>query len=213
MKRCALTASKRFLRWARSAEKIDLFDEDYLARLDKIKLPNTKIELLKQLLAKALNEFKKTNQHKAIEFSKKFRSLVELYNERKEDDAFTSEVHQEAVDSFLELMEQLKQEMGSFEALGITVEEKAFYDILKAVAVKYQFPYEEQRLLTLAAEVKAVVDDKTKYPDWNNRQDIRASLRVELIMLLSRNGYPPVTHAEVYRDVFEQAENFKKYSA
>ncbi|MCD6009537.1 type I restriction endonuclease subunit R [Halomonas sp. IOP_31] len=196
-----------------SAEKIDLFDEDYLARLDKIKLPNTKIELLKQLLAKALNEFKKTNQHKAIEFSKKFRSLVELYNERKEDDAFTSEVHQEAVDSFLELMEQLKQEMGSFEALGITVEEKAFYDILKAVAVKYQFPYEEQRLLTLAAEVKAVVDDKTKYPDWNNRQDIRASLRVELIMLLSRNGYPPVTHAEVYRDVFEQAENFKKYSA
>ncbi|MDK9687882.1 HsdR family type I site-specific deoxyribonuclease [Halomonas sp. LC1] len=194
-----------------SADTIDIFDEDYLARLDKIKLPNTKIELLKQLLAKALNELKKTNQHKAIEFSKKFRSLVELYNERKEEDAFTSEVHQEAVDSFLNLMTQLKEEMGSFEELGITVEEKAFYDILKAVALRYQFSYEEERLLALAADVKAVVDDKTKYPDWNNRQDIKAALRVELIMLLSKNGYPPVTHAEVYRDVFEQAENFKQH--
>tara|TARA_R110000824_G_scaffold218100_1_gene404603 strand:- start:23015 stop:26236 length:3222 start_codon:yes stop_codon:yes gene_type:complete len=194
-----------------SADTIDIFDEDYLARLDKIKLPNTKIELLKQLLAKALNELKKTNQHKAIEFSKKFRSLVELYNERKEEDAFTSEVHQEAVDSFLNLMTQLKEEMGSFEELGITVEEKAFYDILKAVALRYQFAYEEERLLALAADVKAVVDDKTKYPDWNNRQDIKAALRVELIMLLSKNGYPPVTHAEVYRDVFEQAENFKPH--
>ena len=37
-----------------SADTIDIFDEDYLARLDKIKLPNTKIELLKQLLAEAL---------------------------------------------------------------------------------------------------------------------------------------------------------------
>lgn len=194
-----------------SDDTIDIFDEDYLARLEKIKLPNTKIELLKQLLAKALSELKKTNQHKAIEFSKKFRSLVELYNERKEEDAFTSEVHQEAVDSFLNLMTQLKEEMGAFEELGITVEEKAFYDILKAVALRYQFAYEEERLLALAADVKAVVDDKTKYPDWNNRQDIKAALRVELIMLLSRNGYPPVTHAEVYRDVFEQAENFKRH--
>ena len=77
--------------------------------------------------------------------------------------------------------------------------------------MRYQFAYEEERLLALAADVKAVVDDKTKYPDWNNRQDIKAALRVELIMLLSKNGYPPVTHAEVYRDVFEQAENFKQH--
>ncbi|SDI97479.1 type I restriction enzyme, R subunit [Ferrimonas sediminum] len=193
------------------AEKIDIFDEDYLARLDKIKLPNTKIELLKKMLAKALGEFKKTNQHQAIEFAKKFRSLVDLYNERKEEDAFTVEVHQEAVDSFLSLMADLKQEMGSFKDLGITIEEKAFYDILKAVAVKYQFSYDEVRLLKLATKVKAVVDDKAKYPDWNNREDIKSALKVELIMLLSKNGYPPVAIDDVYHDVFEQAENFKTH--
>ncbi len=40
---------------------IDIFDEDYLAKIDKIKLPNTKIKLLQQLLAKAIAEFKKVN--------------------------------------------------------------------------------------------------------------------------------------------------------
>jgi len=34
----------------------DIFDEEYLAKIDKIKLPNTKIKLLQQLLAKVIGE-------------------------------------------------------------------------------------------------------------------------------------------------------------
>ena len=192
-----------------SATEIDLFDDEYLERIDKIKLPNTKIQLLKKLLAKALSEFKKTNKVKALDFSKRLQSLVEKYNERKEDDAYTTAVHNEAINGLFDLMADLKTEMGSFEALGISLEEKVFYDILKKVAEKYEFTYEEDRLLDLAAKVKAVVDDKAQFPDWNHRGDIKASLRVELIMLLSKHGYPPVTFNEVYQDVFEQAEHFK----
>ena len=192
-----------------SATEIDLFDDDYLERIDKIKLPNTKIQLLKKLLAEALSEFKKTNKVKAVDFSKRFQSLVEKYNERKEEDAFTIAVHDEAINGLFDLMVDLKTEMGSFEQLGISLEEKAFYDILKKVAEKYEFTYEEDRLLDLATKVKAVVDDKAQFPDWNHRGDIKASLRVELIMLLSKHGYPPVTFNEVYQDVFEQAEHFK----
>lgn len=51
--------------------KQDLFDEDYLAKIDKIKLPHTKIKLLQQLLAKAIGEIKKVNKVKGIDFSKK----------------------------------------------------------------------------------------------------------------------------------------------
>ena len=40
---------------------IDIFDEDYLAKIDKIKLPNTKIKLLQKLLEKAIGEVAKTN--------------------------------------------------------------------------------------------------------------------------------------------------------
>ena len=31
------------------AKEVDLFDEDYLAKIEKIKLPNTKIKVLQQL--------------------------------------------------------------------------------------------------------------------------------------------------------------------
>ena len=44
----------------------DLFDADYLAKIDKIKLPNTKIKLLQQLLAKVIGEIKKVNKVKEI---------------------------------------------------------------------------------------------------------------------------------------------------
>ncbi|PVZ65660.1 type I restriction endonuclease subunit R [Pelagibaculum spongiae] len=195
------------------ATAIDIFDDDYMEKIDKIKLPNTKIQLLQKLLKKALEEFKKTNKSKGVDFTKKFQSLVDKYNERKEEDAFTVEVHDEAISEMFGLMGELKTEMNSFEDLGISLEEKAFYDILKKIADKYQFDYQEDRLLILAAKVKQVVDDKAAFPDWNNRADIQAELRVALIMLLSKNGYPPVTYAEVYKEVFDQAEHFKAHRA
>ena len=42
--------------------EIDIFDDDYLAKLEVIKQPNTKLQLLQQMLAKAIGEFKKTNK-------------------------------------------------------------------------------------------------------------------------------------------------------
>ena len=62
----------------------------------------------------------------------------------------------------------------------------------------------------LSKEVKIVVDDKAKYTDWNNRDDIKAELKFDLIILLGENDYPPVDRDEVYKEIFEQAENFKK---
>ena len=96
--------------------------------------------------------------------------------------------------------------------LGIDFEEKAFYDILKNIAVKFKFEYPEDKLIKLSKEVKKVVDDKAKYTDWAQRDDIKAELKVDLIITLDENGYPPVTKDEVFKEIFEQAENFKKYS-
>ena len=66
-------------------------------------------------------------------------------------------------------------------------------------------------MLHLAKEVKKVVDDKARYTDWSVRDDIKAELKADLIILLAENGYPPVDRDEVYKEIFEQAENFKKY--
>ena len=191
--------------------KIDIFDEDYINKINKIKLPNTKIKLLQQLLAKALEEFKKVNKVKAVDFSKKFNALVEKYNERKENDVLQSNVLDDFTEDIIDLYYALQKEKESFIDLGIDFEEKSFYDILKTIAIKYDFSYPEDKLLALSKEVKIVVDDKSKYTDWNIREDIKAELKVDLIILLDKHGYPPITKDDVYKEIFEQAENFKKF--
>lgn len=192
-------------------QQIDLFDEDYLAKIEKIKLPNTRIKLLQQLLAKAIDDFKKINKIKGIDFSEKFKSLVERYNERKEQDVLVSNVLEDFTDEIIDLFRALKKEKESFAEMGIDFEEKAFYDILKALTIKYDFEYPDDKLLQLAKAVKAVVDDKARYIDWSQREDIKAELKADLIILLAEYGYPPVDRDEVYKEIFEQAENFKKY--
>ncbi|WP_395043093.1 type I restriction endonuclease subunit R [Flavobacterium sp.] len=190
----------------------DIFSEEYMAKIDKIKLPNTKIKLLQTLLAKAIEEYKKVNKIKGVDFSKKLKKLVDVYNERKEFDVLQSEVLEDVAQQFADLFAELKLERNSFMELGIDFEEKAFYDILKAIAIKFKFEYPEDKLIKLSKEVKKVVDDKAKYTDWAQRDDIKAELKVDLIITLDENGYPPVTKDEVFKEIFEQAENFKKYS-
>ncbi len=188
----------------------DLFDEDYLAKIDKIKLPHTKIKLLQQLLAKAIGEIKKVNKVKGIDFSKKMQTLVERYNERKEDDILRSEVYEEMAEHLTNLIWEVQKEFTAGDELGIDFEEKAFYDILKDLCIKYDFKYPEEKLIVLAQAVKDLVDSQAKYPDWSKREDIKSALKVGLIILLDEHGYPPVERDEVYVEIFEQAENFKK---
>jgi type I restriction enzyme R subunit len=188
----------------------DLFDEDYLAKIDKIKFPNTKIKLLQQLLAKVIGEIKKVNKVKGIDFSKKMQSLVEKYNERKENDVLRSEVYDEMAEHLTNLIWEVQKEFTAGVELGIDFEEKAFYDILKELCIKYDFSYPEEKLIDLAKAVKDLVDAQAKFPDWSKREDIKSALKVGLILLLDEHGYPPVERDEVYRDIFEQAENFKK---
>ena len=191
--------------------EIDIFDESYLAKIEKIKLPNTKIKLLQQLLLKAIDSLKKTNKIQGVDFSRKFRAIVDKYNERSEQDILNSNVLEDFTDEIIDLYHELRKEKSSFQDMGIDFEEKAFYDILKAIAHKYDFDYPDDKLIHLAKEVKKVVDDKAKYTDWNHRDDIKADLKVDLIILLAENGYPPITKDEVFKEIFEQAENFKKH--
>lgn len=189
----------------------DIFDEDYLAKIDKIKLPNTKIKLLQQLLAKVIGEIRKVNRAKGIDFTKKMQALVERYNQRDENDVLTGDVLEDMAEQLTNLIWEVHKEFSAGDVLGIDFEEKAFYDILKELCVKYDFKYPEDKLIELAKAVKDLVDKQAKFPDWNKRDDIKSALKVGLILLLDEFDYPPVERDEVYVEIFEQAENFKKY--
>ncbi|BDD07597.1 DEAD/DEAH box helicase [Fulvitalea axinellae] len=190
----------------------ELFSDEYLRMLGNIKLPNTKIQMLQKLLAKAIGKLKKVNKMQGVDFSKKMKALVDRYNER-DGNLYTGAEFDHIANEMTELIMKVRAEFSAGDNLGIDFEEKAFYDILKALANRYDFDYAEDKLLHLAKEVKKIVDDKAKYADWNQREDIKAELKVDLIMLLAENDYPPVDRDEVYREIFEQAENFKKYAS
>ena len=77
--------------------------------------------------------------------------------------------------------------------------------------MKYDFSYPKEKLLTLAKAVKLAVAERIQYTDWNQREDIKSGLKVALILLLAKHGYPPVDRNEVYQEIFEQAESFTSF--
>lgn len=190
----------------------DLFSDEYLAKIQQIKLPNTKVKILQKLLRQAIDEYKKVNKIKGVEFSERLQHIVDSYNDRSSDLAFANEVLDDVAEQLAQLLQELKKDKKSFEGLGIDFEEKAFYDILDAVSKKYKFDYPQNKMIELSKEIKKIVEDKSRYTDWSSRDDIKANLQVDLIILLDRYGYPPVTIDDVYKEVLEQAENFKKFA-
>lgn len=196
-------------------EAIDLFSEEYLERIKRMRLQNTKIKILTQLLKKKVDEFKKVNKIKAKTFEERLQAIVDDYNSRMTDKEYIKKILDSVADQLLDLLSQLKDEENSFSAMGIDYEEKAFYDILVAVAEKFQFDYPDDKNIELAKEIRAALRDKEKYSDWANSMQIKALMQADIIMILAKHGYPPVPpeiYEKVYNDILEQAESFKKYS-
>lgn len=197
---------------------IDLFDKDYLDKINNIKMPNTKIKVLQQLLSQAIDEFKKINKIKAVSFSERLSSIVDAYNKRPFDQILVSELLDDVAEQLITLMGDLVEEKESFEELGINYEEKAFYDVLVSVEQKYGFEFPEEKNIALAKKICELVSDKAKYADWANRRDIKAELQSDIIIALAEEGFPPIPSSKnpedyqsVYTSVIEQAENFKRY--
>lgn len=192
----------------------DIFGEDFQKQLDGIKLPISKFNALLKLVRKAISAYGKVNKVKAVEFDERLRAVVDRYNNR-DSQVFTSEGIAELVDilssEIIDIMTDLVEDKDSFIALGITFEEKAFYDILIKVRDDNGFEYPDDKCLVLAKDIKALVDDKTIYADWITRNDIKDQLSMDLTLLLYKREYPPEWDEEIFEKVMAQTKNFKKW--
>lgn len=193
----------------------DLFGEEFLKQLDEVNLPITKFNALLKLLRKAVSGYGRVNKIKAIIFNERLRKVVDTYNDRDKL-VFTSEVVADFIndlsDELLKIFADLRADQASFEKLGVTYEEKAFFDILVKVRDEHKFKYEDEKCLVLAKKIKEMVDDKSQFADWSSRDDIKNQLNMDLTVLLYNSGYPPEWDEEVFVQVLEQAENYKKYA-
>ena len=101
---------------------------------------------------------KKVNKVKGVDFTRKMLILVDRYNQHDENDILRSEVYEEMAEQLTNLIWEVHKEFKARDELGIDFEEKAFYDILKELCVKYVFNYPEDKLIELAKRVKDLVD-------------------------------------------------------
>ncbi len=196
-----------------NTEEIDLLANSYVARINRLPLKNTKVKLLEQLLKRVIDGVMKVNKVKGVDFSKRLNEIVKRYNDRTDDLVFADEVITDVATQLTDLLNKIKDESQLPEGIP-DIEVKAFYDILKSVAEKYAFVenFTEEQFKCLAIEIKGIVDDNSAYIDWDKRDDIKASMKVAIVLTLAKEKFPPYTKDEVFKEIFEQAENFKKHN-
>ena len=194
-----------------NTEQIDLLASQYMNKLKRLPYKNTKVKLMEQLLKRVINCVKKVNKVKAVSFTDRLNGIIDRYNDRSDDIVLADEIVSEVASQLADLFEEIKRDSHLPDGIP-DIEVKAFYDILKSVAERYGFldQYTEDQYIALAKDVKKVVDDKTQYIDWDRKADIKAQLKVQIILTLAKHGYPPATRDDVFRAIFEQAENFKR---
>ena len=215
-----------------SGEEEEIFSPEYFEKLSDVKMPATKLELLIKMLRKQIKEYGKVNQLAAKSFQEMIEKTIAEYHERRkhltaEEAGATQEIASEdiikaATEQALEILRQMNENRESFRKIGLTFEEKAFYDILIALRDQYNFEYGTDKEIdgivlndkckSLAKKVKEIIDTKSSYADWLNNQNIRNRLKFDIKICLVKNGYPPEYSPEVFNNVMKQVENFEEYS-
>lgn len=213
-----------------SGEEEDLFSPEYFEKLSDIKMPATKLEILIKMLRKQIKDYGKVNQVAAKSFQEMLEKTIAEYHERRkslslEEAGETQEqasenIIQNATQQALEILKQMQENRESFRKMGLTFEEKAFYDILIALRDQYNFEYGKDKEIngvivndkckSLAKKVKEIIDSKSSFADWLNNQMVRDELKFDIKLCLIKNGYPPQYSPEVFTKVMEQVENFEE---
>lgn len=210
----------------------DIFSPEYQEKLVNIKLPATKLEILVKMLRRQIKEYAKTNQVTAKAFNEMLEETIKEYHERRKhlsneeagqmQEKASDDIIKAATQQVWEILDKLKENKESFRKIGLTFEEKAFYDILVALRDEHNFEYGEdvekdgvivnEKCKNLAKKVKEIIDIKSSFADWLNNKNVRDNLKLEIKICLAKNGYPPQYSPEVFSKVMDQVENFEENS-
>jgi type I restriction enzyme R subunit len=177
--------------------EISVLDDDFLEDVRNMEHKNLAIELLQKLIDDEITARTAKNAANQIAFSERLNKAVAKYRNRSVE---TSQV----IEALIALAKELKNAADEGEELGLSVEEKAFYDaLLRDGSAASEMKNED--LITIAIKLADTIRKSAK-PDWAVRENLRASMRLKIKKILSRSGYPPDKTDEAIKYVVEQAE-------
>lgn len=211
----------------------NIFSPEFIEHINNIPAPATRLEVLIKMLRRAISQYKDTNKIAAEKFEEMLKKTLEEYHKRR--DALTAgeatatqsetvnEIVKSATEQAIEILGRLGEDKESFRQLGLTFQEKAFYDILMAMRDKHNFEYGEDKKVgtlivndkckILAKKIKELIDTQSSFTDWLNNDNVKADLNGKLFFLLAKNGYPPTYSDEVFNEVLDQVENYKEHQS
>lgn len=166
--------------------EFSLFDEAFMQEVHNMKEKNLAVELLTKLLKEKIVTSKKTNVIKSDLFSDMLSQSLSNYLKG----LLTNE---EVIEELLKLAEQIKNSDKEGNELGLSVEEKAFYDALSSPEGVRQ-AYSDEEFIAMTKELTEELQ-KNRTIDWNRKESARARMRVMVKRLLKKYKYPP-KHAE-----------------
>ena len=195
-----------------------------------VHLPATKLEFLVKMLRKQIKEYGKVNRLASKTFQEMLEKTIAEYHERRKrlsaeeagetQERASEDIIQSATKQALDILRQMNEDRDSFRKIGLTFEEKAFYDILIAMRNQYNFEYGQDKneggilvndkCKALAKKIKELIDLKSSFADWLNNKNVRDRLKFDIKVCLVKNGYPPQYSPDVFKQVMEQVENFQE---
>lgn len=211
-------------------EQEDIFSPEFYEKLSDIKMPASKLELLIKTLKNQIIEYNKTNQVAAKKFHEMLEKTIAEYHQRRKQltseeagetqEQASEDIIRSATEQALKILQEINESRESFRKVGLTFEEKAFYDVLITLRDHYNFEYGQDKVVNgitvndkckaLAKKVKDIIDTKSSFADWLNNQIVRDQLKFDIKVCLIKNGYPPQYSPEVFQKVMEQVENFEE---
>ena len=182
-----------------SINVIELLSPERIEELRKKNPPLVFVEIVKQLLERAIAEARKSNYFKSQEYSKRLRKILEAYNER--DYTFVADT---TIVELVNFASEMVSDEKEAEALGITGRERAFYDALIRDKSAQEL-LEDETLKLIAVELRVIVEEYAK-TDWANKEATRARMRTKIKECLKKYNYPPEYRKQAVDDVIKQAE-------
>lgn len=175
--------------------EISIFDERFLQEVEDLHFKNLAVEMLHKLLRDEIMARRRKNEVRYTTLLELLEKLIEDY----ENNVISSA---QVIEQLIELARTIKLQDTVGINLGLSEDELAFYDALSGG--KQVLKSDDERKRLVQELVKIIRRDLSV--DWTNNDQIKASIRANIRLLLLRSGYKVEDAPGLIDSIFLQAQ-------
>ncbi|WP_437269925.1 type I restriction endonuclease subunit R [Stutzerimonas balearica] len=176
---------------------IGLLDDEFLAEVRNLPERNLAVELLERLLEGEIKSKFASNLAQEKKFSELLDNVIKRYQNRSIETA-------QVIEELIEMAKKFAAASKRGDELGLNDDELAFYDALANNEASVR-ELGDEILAKIAHELTASLRQNVTV-DWNNRESVRARLRLMVRRILRKYKYPPDQQEGAAQLILEQAE-------